>query len=97
MTFKNMFDPAQIILLIVIVVLTILLVAIGIQVYFVLKDLRITLKKANRVLDNTGEITESIAQPLNSVSSLLMGLRAGGAVAGMMKKFTDVGKDKDGK
>lgn len=84
-----MFDPAQILLFIVIIVLTTLLVVLGIQVYFILRDLRKTISKANRVLDNTGEITENVSAPLSSLSSVLMGLKAGGALANIIKKVSD--------
>ena len=84
-----MFDPAQILLFIVIIVLTILLAVLGIQVFFILRDLRKTISKANKVLDNTGDITESVSQPLSSLSSVLMGLKAGGAIAKIIKKATD--------
>lgn len=84
-----MFDPAQIILLVVVITLTILLVVLGIQVYLMLKDLRKTLEKANKVLDNTGDITESVSAPINSLSSVLMGLKAGGALASFINKVTD--------
>lgn len=92
-----MLDPAQILLFIVIIVLTILLVVLGIQVFFILRDLRHTISKANRVLDNTGEITENVSTPLSSFSSLLMGLKAGGALANIIKKFSDNKEEKDGK
>ena len=92
-----MFDPAQIILLVVVITLTILLVVLGIQVYLMLKDLRKTLDKANKVLDNTEEITGSVSAPINSISSVLMGLKAGGALASLIKKFSDSSKeDKNG-
>lgn len=47
-----MFDLAQIILGFVIVTLTVLLVIVGIQVFFILHEFRQTIKKANKVLDN---------------------------------------------
>ncbi|HQY42433.1 MAG TPA: hypothetical protein PLA14_11695 [Ferruginibacter sp.] len=53
-----MIDTVQLILLLVIVVLAVLLVVLGIQVFYILKDLRNTLSKANRVLDNAGSISE---------------------------------------
>ncbi len=84
-----MFDPAQILLFIVIIVLTALLVVLGFQVFFILRDLRQTISKANKVLDNTGEITQSVSQPLSSLSSVLMGLKAGGMIAKIIKKATD--------
>lgn len=84
-----MFDAAQILLFIVIIVLTILLVALGIQAFLILKDLRQTITKANKVLDNTGDITQSVSQPLSSLSSILMGLKMGGTIAKIIKKATD--------
>jgi uncharacterized membrane protein len=89
-----MTDPAQILLFIVILVLTILLVVLGIQVFFILRDLRKTIMKANKVLDNTGDITQSVSQPLTSFSSILMGLKAGGTIANIIKKATEDKEDK---
>ena len=82
-------DPAQILLILVIIILTILLVVLGIQVYFVLKELRITLRKVSNVLDNTDEITRSIANPISSLSTLLMGLKAGGSLSRIIKKVSE--------
>ena len=96
-----MTDPAQILLFIVIIILTLLLLILGIQVFFILKDLRKTITKANKVLDNTGDITQSVSQPLSSLASILMGLKMGGTIAKIIKKATDEehlgGKEKNGK
>lgn len=72
-----MVDPVQMLLLFVIIVLTILLVVLGIQVYFILKELRNTIRKANKVLDNANSITENIQEPLSALSSLVVGLKSG--------------------
>lgn len=92
-----MFDPAQLLLFLVIIILTILLVVLGIQVFFILRDLRQTISKANRVLDNTEEITESVSGPVTSLSTLLMGLRSGAKFANFVKKIQDEDENKDGK
>jgi hypothetical protein len=76
-----MTDPAQTALFLVVIVLTILLVVLGIQVFFILRELRKTIDKANKVLDDTGTITESVSKPLSSLSSLAMGLKAGAKIA----------------
>ena len=89
-----MTDPAQILLFIVIIILTLLLLVLGIQVFFILKDLRKTITKANKVLDNTGDITESVSQPLTSLSSILMGLKAGGTIANIIKRATEDKEEK---
>ena len=76
-----MIDPAQTALFIVIIVLTVLLVVLGVQVFFILRELRKTIDKANKVLDDTGLITESVSKPIASFSTLAMGLKTGATIA----------------
>ncbi len=76
-----MIDPAQATLFLVIIVLTILLLVLGIQVYFILRELRKTLAKVNKVLDDTSLITESVSKPISNLSSLTMGLKTGATIA----------------
>lgn len=92
-----MVDPVQIILLIVIVVLAILLVVLGIQVFFILQELRTTIKKTNNILDNAYSITENIEGPLEAISSLALGLKAGSflTIAKFAKNF--LGREKEEK
>jgi len=71
-----MIDPVQLVLLIVILVLTILLVILGVQVFLILKELRQTITKTNKVLDNADSITENIEVPLAAISSLALGVKA---------------------
>jgi predicted permease len=66
-----MLDTVQVVLLLVIVSLAILLLILGVQVFFILRELRRTVTKANKVLDNTGSITQSVASPLALISSLV--------------------------
>ena len=66
-----MIDSVQLVLLVVIITLTILLVVLGIQVYFILKELRTTVTKTNKLLDTSNEIAENVAVPVESVSSLI--------------------------
>jgi len=79
-----MIDPAQTALFLVIIVLTILLLALGIQVFFILKELRKTINKANKVLDDTGVITESVSGPISNLSNLASGIKAGSAIASIL-------------
>jgi len=81
-----MSDPAQLALFIIIIVLAILLVVLGIQVFFILRELRNTVSKANKVLDDTGVITESVSGPVSSLSSVMMGIKTGASVASLFKK-----------
>ncbi len=78
-------DPAQTALFLVIIILTILLLVLGIQVFFILRELRHTIAKTNKVLDEAGQITESVSAPLSSISALTMGLKTGASLAGLFK------------
>jgi hypothetical protein len=84
-----MVDSVQTVLILVIVILTFLLVVLGIQVFFILKDLRKTLTKANRVLDNANAITENVSGPLSSLSTVLTTVKSGSVitVAKIIKGF----------
>lgn len=69
-----MVDSAQLLLVIVVTTLTILLTAVGIQVFFILKEVRRSVEKMNKILDDTGTISESVAKPISSLSSSIGGL-----------------------
>ena len=71
-----MIDTVQLVLLVVIVVLSLLLVILGIQVFLILKELRNTIKKTNKVLDTADSITENIEGPISAISSLALGMKA---------------------
>ncbi|HEX8931589.1 MAG TPA: hypothetical protein VF810_00360 [Patescibacteria group bacterium] len=80
-----MIDSVQLILLFVIIVLTILLVILGIQVFYILRDLRQTVRKTNKILENANNITEGIEGPISAISSLLIGAKGGGSVLSIFR------------
>lgn len=86
---SGMIDATQVLLAFVILVLTVMLSVIGVQVYFILREFRSTLAKANKVLDDTGVISESVSKPVSMVSSMLTGVKGG---AMLVKALT---KDKE--
>ncbi|MFH1832698.1 MAG: hypothetical protein ABH816_00835 [Candidatus Levyibacteriota bacterium] len=81
-----MIDTAQAVLIIVLIVLTVLLFILGIQVFFILRELRQTVSKANKVLEDTGTITESVSGPISKISLLASGLKAGSIFASIFNK-----------
>ncbi len=81
-----MVDAAQSVLLFVVVILAILLLVLGIQVFFILRELRQTVAKANKVLDDTGLITESVSGPISSLSALATGVKTGAIIAKLLRK-----------
>lgn len=88
-----MIDTAQAVLLFVLLVLTILVLVLGVQVFFILRELRQTVSKANKVLDDAGMITESVSGPISSISSLATGVKTGALLARLLKRKK--GKDKN--
>ncbi len=80
-----MIDPVQLVLLLVIAVLTVLLVVLGIQVFFILKQLRTTIKTANKILENTENITESVSEPVSFLSGLLLSGKSLTALLNLLK------------
>lgn len=81
-----MIGAAQIIVLVVLIILTVVLVVLGIQTFFVLKDFRKTLTRANKVLEDTSHITESVSAPINSLSSILTGVKLGKIIGAILDR-----------
>lgn len=76
-----MIDSTQILLIIVIVVLTVLLSVIGVQVFFILREVQRSIQKMNKMLDDAGKISESIAKPITSLSNSITGVSG---IAGLL-------------
>lgn len=82
-----MMEPAQILLTVVVIVLTIILAAIGVQVYFILKEVRQSVRKMNKILDDAQEVSHSVAKPISSLSGSLMGISGmGGLITWLMSR-----------
>ena len=86
-----MIDTVQVVLLIVIILLTALLIAVGVQVFFILKEFRKTVKKANRILENTEAITTSVSEPMSFLTGLLFSSKS----IDIIKKILGSKKKKD--
>lgn len=79
-------DMTQILLLTVVALLSLLLVVLGVQVFLILKELKNTLSKANKVLDDAGVISGSISRPVESLSTVLSGVKIGSLIASFLMK-----------
>lgn len=89
-----MIDSVQLVLLVVIIVLTLLLVVLGVQVFFILSEVRNTLKKTNKVIDHANAITENIEGPISALSSLALGVKASSFLTILRFVKTLLGRDK---
>ena len=86
-------DITQTILLAIIIVLTIFLVGLGFQAFFVLKDFRKTLRKVNRLFDDADDLVGSVKLPIHSAGNIISAMTAGAGIAHLLKR----GKHEGGK
>ncbi|OGK09252.1 hypothetical protein A2767_06945 [Candidatus Roizmanbacteria bacterium RIFCSPHIGHO2_01_FULL_35_10] len=68
-------DSTQLLLTVVLTVTTILLVVIGIQLVFVLKELRKTLKKVNDIIENFEKMGVSLEHSFSELTGFASGLK----------------------
>lgn len=69
-------DPTQLLLTVVLSVTTILLVVIGIQLIFILKDLRKTLKKVNGIIEGFEKVGTTVEHGFTEVAGFLNGAKS---------------------
>jgi hypothetical protein len=81
-----MIDPVQAVLLMVIILLSILLLVLGIQVFFILRELKRTVARATKVLENTESITESVSEPMSFLSGLILSTKSLSAISKILKR-----------
>lgn len=81
-------DTIQIVIMISLIAITAVIIVGGVYFIKLLKDLSVTLKKTNLILDDTHSITDSVAKPISSASEFLMGLKNG------FSFFNNLSKDK---
>lgn len=80
-----MTDTAQILLVSVITILTIILSMVGIQLVFVLKEFKKSVEKVNAILDDTQNLTSKVSHSSDSLTNMIGGIKAGLALLGMFK------------
>lgn len=92
-----MVDLSQVLLVIVITTLTILLTVIGIQIVYILREVRRAIEKMNKMLDDAGMITESIAHPISGLGGMVDGIKTGIKAIETLGTFLTRKKKKDRK
>lgn len=79
-------DTAQILLIAVITILTILLTVISIQVVYILKEFKKTIEKVNKILDDAGIASGSVASSISSLNGVIAGLKTVLSLLGIFHK-----------
>ena len=70
-----MVDISQVLLIIVITTLTIILTLIGIQIIYILREVKKSLEKINNMLEDAEMVTKSIAHPIAGLGGVIEGLK----------------------
>ncbi len=80
-------DLLQLALIFLIILLSIFLAITGIQVFFILRDLKKALDKLNKVLQTGENIAQDIEKPVAAASNLVSALGNGAkSIAGIVKR-----------
>lgn len=70
-------DPIQITIILVTVTLTVLIVILGIQVRYILKEFRQTVQKINKMLDDAGVVTGVMSESATGIAGFVSGIKTG--------------------
>lgn len=79
-------DPVQITIIVISLTLTVLIVVLGIQVYYILKELRIMLQKINKMLDDFGRVSGVVGETAEGMSGFVNGIKTGMQLISKMRK-----------
>lgn len=86
-------ESTQILLIVVITILTIVLTLIGIQFFFILKELKRSVQKVNKMLDDGTLVSHLVVKSVTGVSGILSGVKAGLSILNIFHKSK---KEEDG-
>lgn len=79
-------DTAQIVIILVVLILTALIVATGLQFFKILQEFRKTIQKINKMLDDSGIVTETVAKSVAGLSGVGTGIKTALSVFSFFKK-----------
>lgn len=85
----------QVILIFILALLTINIIIVGVYVIIVLKELRVTIKKSNEVLDNIHSVTNTVVNPITSLVGIVSGVVEGFKAVKSITSLRDVNKKED--
>lgn len=70
-------EPIQLTIIVISVVLTTLFVFLGIAVWHILKEMKQSLQKVNKMLDDAGKVTGTVSEGVSGMAGLVEGLKTG--------------------
>lgn len=70
---------------------------VGVYIVFVLKEVRLSVSKFNRLLDTVNEVSAALSRPLLGAAEAVEGFRQGFKLMGFLKNWRKFGASKRGK
>ncbi len=85
-------DPTQLTIIIISFALALLFIILGIQVWYILKEMRISLQKVNKMLDDAGKVSGGRRLMDESMAEFFTGLHVQDAIGGFYENEQDAAK-----
>lgn len=70
-------DATQLTIIIISFALAILFIILGIQIWFILAEVRVSMKKMNKMLDDAGKVSGAVSAGVIGMSGFVNGLKTG--------------------
>jgi hypothetical protein len=86
-------EPTQLTIILISISLTILVIVLGIQLWFILKEVRASIQKMNKMLDDAGKVSGAVSEGVIGMSGFVNGLKTGiSAITSLIHKKEDENK-----
>ncbi len=82
-------DPVQITIIVISFILTLLVVLLGVQVWYIFKEVRMSIIKVNTMLDDAKKVTGTVGDSVSSMSGVISGIKAALSVFKSFRKKND--------
>lgn len=83
-------DPVQLTIIGISIALTVLVIILGVQVFYILKEIRSSVQKANKMLDDAGTVTGTVSEGVTSMSGFINGIKSGISLVTSLKHKGEV-------
>lgn len=83
-------DPTQLTIIVISLALAILLIVLGIQIWYILKEIRLSLSKMNSMLDDAKKVSGTVSNGIVGMSGFMNGLKTGmTAITSLLHKHVE--------
>ena len=86
-------DPVQLTIIIISFILTLLVVLLGVQFWYILKEMRNAIVKTNTMLDDAKKVTGTVGESVSSMSGVVSGIKAALSVFKSFRKKSEEGEE----